>query len=223
MVPVEGCEMMLFEQVKAALIQLLGAQAAGRYAVDGYRGQSRGAEAISGNLRHVTAYYRSGQFDKARSGWLQGPHRHAMTFAVELTLAAAARVDLSVLDDPEATPQARMSALAASLEAAANADSLWDELAGILWNILMDPRNAEPGGLAVAERWVGSLQKDNPAPKGEFVLLSGSMDYTCSGVERPAGEAGVEAASIDVSLETSPPGGTPADAAAGAQTDPSEV
>jgi len=191
----------LMPQVKTALVDLLGSSAAGRYVVEGYQKQTYGAEAISGQLRHVAVYYSGGQFDKARSGWMQGPFRHAMSFRVELVLAAAARMDLAILDDPGATAQARQSALAASFEAAAAADTLWDELAGLIWMSLMDPRNAYLGGLAIAERWIGSIQKDNPSPRGEFVLLSGSMEYTCSGIETPSGESGVAMQAIDVSLE----------------------
>jgi len=184
--------------IRTAILSVLDAAAAGRFTVEGFQRQSHAAEELT--LRHVTVFYRQGQFDKSRSGWVQGPFRHNMTFSVELALAAPARMDLTIINDDTATPQTRMSALAASIEAAANADALWDELAGIIWDILIDPRNLSLG-LPISDRWIPSIRKENPAPRGEFVLLTGSMDYTCEGVETPSGETGIAGAGIDLTQD----------------------
>ena len=186
---------MAFRTIRDAIIATLSSQAAGRFSLDTYQRQSHAAEALVGANRHVSVFYRSGAFEKARSGWLQGPFKHAMTFAVELLLAAPASMDLQVITDPAATPQQLMSALAASQEAADAANLSWDELAEIVWGILIDARNASLGltTVGVEDRWISNVRKENPAPMGEYVLLSGSMDFTCTAVERAAGAVGVPA------------------------------
>lgn len=202
--------------VKQAILALLASQAAGRFSVEGFQRQSHAAEELI--LRHVTVFYRSGTFDKGRSGWLQGPFRHTMTFSIELQLAAPAKADLAALEDEHATAQALMSALAAVTSAAANADALWDELAGIIWGILIDPRNGDTlGGVTIDDRWLPTIRKEAPSRTGELVLLTGAMDYTCTVVETADGEAGVPAGpnAIDTTLqETADPSGAPLDPAA---------
>ena len=190
--------------VKSAILALLAANSGAHFTVEGYQRQSHAAEEIAGQLRHVTVYYRSGAFDKAKSGWVAGPFKHAMTFAVELVLAAASTTDLSALTSPSASAQARMTALSASLTAAANADALWDELSGLVWNILVDPVNMQLGltSPVIADRWISNIQKSSPPPQGEFVLISGTMDYTCTVVEQVVGATPVTAGAnaIDVTL-----------------------
>jgi hypothetical protein len=194
---------MTFEVIRDALKTTLTASASGRFNVDTFQRQSHAADELVGSNRHVSVFYRSGSFDKGRSAWLQGPFRHGMTFAVDLLLAAPAKMDLTVLKDPNATPQELMSALAALQEAGDVANLSWDELADIVWNILMDPRNSDLGLPAgtISDRWIANVQKESPAPMGEYVLLSGTMDFTCNAVETPAGEVGVAAAGgVDISL-----------------------
>ena len=208
--------------IREALLSLLEANASGRFSVEGFQRQSHDAESLLGNLRHVTVFYRSGQLDKARSGWLQGPFRHAMTFQVELKLAAQASADLRILMDPNATPQAFASALAASDSAAHQADILWDELSGILFGILLDPRNSQTlGGVQISDRWISNINKESPPPVGEYVLLTGTMDYTCTVTESVAGEVGTPAGAgaVDVSLSVTsdPTGASPDPAKAGAK------
>lgn len=195
---------MAFRTLKAALETLLDANANGLYSVEGFQRQSHDAEGLVGYGRHVTVFYRQGQFDKARSGWLQGPFKHAVTYQVELKLAAPAHADLTALDPRvPATPQERMSALAAMAPAAKVADDQWDELADLIWNILIAPANADTlGGVNIEDRWIANVQKEMPAPLGEYVLLAGTMDYTCTVIETPPGDSGIPAAAnaIDTTL-----------------------
>jgi hypothetical protein len=211
--------------IRNGLLALLAANSAGRFSVEGFQRQSHAADELEGNLRHVTVFYRGGQFDKSKSGWVAGPFKHAMTFQVELTLAAKATADLSALSDPNATAQQLMSALAASISASAQADTLWDELAGIIWGILMAPANVDAmGGVTIEDRWVANIQKENPPPQGEMVILSGTMDYTCTVVETVIGDAGVPAGAnaVDTTLQgTADLSGAPLDPAAqGAKSTP---
>ena len=202
--------------VREALKSILGAAAGGRYTVEGFQRQAHGAEEIVGNLRHVTVFYRQGAFDRSRSGWLQGPFQHGMTFAVQLQLAAPAKIDVASIENAQSA-QEFMSALGGMEEAAANADALWDELSGIVYGILMSPLNMIPG---TADRWISSIQKDNPAPRGEYVLLTGTMDYTCTGPETVTGAVGVaptEGVDIDLQATADITGATVDPAKAGAK------
>jgi hypothetical protein len=197
--------MMAFRTVKSALETLLDSSAAGRYSVEGFHRQSHSAEEILSEKRHVSVFYRQGSFEKTRSGMYQGPFKHAAVFPIELKLAAPALADLTVLDPRvQATSQQRMSALSAMISAAKNADDLWDEVMDIVWNILMAPSNSDfIGGINIEDRWIGSAQKENPSPLGEYVILTGTMEYGCTINELPAGDVGVPAGTgaVDVAID----------------------
>jgi hypothetical protein len=210
---------MAFRTIKAALETTLVANAAARFSFEGFQRQSHTASELTGTNRHVSVYYRQGQFEKGRSGMWAGPFHHAMTFAVELVLAAPASMDLRVIDDPNASPQALMSALAASQEAAKVADQQWDELADIVWQILMDARNESLGltTMVIEDRWISNVQKAEIAKMGEYVLLTGTMDYTCNAVESVTGETALPGSllAVDSTLtETTDLTGAPLDPAA---------
>jgi hypothetical protein len=212
---------MAFEVVRDALTTTLKANTASRFSTDTFQRQSHGAEELVGNNRHVSVYYRSGQFEKGRSGMWAGPFKHSSTFAVELLLAAPSKADLNVLNPQniaDATPQQLMSALAAMQEAGEVANLAWDELARIVWQILMEPVNENLGltGRVIEDRWISNISKEAPSPMGEYVLLGGTMDYTCTIVETVAGEIAVPGSlkAVDSTLtETIDLSGTPADPA----------
>jgi hypothetical protein len=210
---------MAFELVRDALAATLAANAVDRFSVDTFQRQSHAAEELVGKHRHVSVYYRQGNFEKGRSGWLQGPFKHAVTLSVELLLAAPASMDLNIMNDKTATPTQLMSALAASREAAEVANLAWDELARMLWQILISPLNDSLGltTMVIEDRWISNVQKEHPAPMGEYVLLSGTMDYTCTIVETAVGDLGVPAGAgaFDTTLqETTDLTGAPLDPAA---------
>jgi hypothetical protein len=48
----------------------------------------------------------------------------------------------------------------------------------------------------VSNRWIDRIQKDIPAPNGEYVILTGSMDLTVRAVEDVKGEEGFGIAEI---------------------------
>jgi hypothetical protein len=198
--------MMLFRTVKQALETTLMSNANGQFTVEGYQRQSHAAEEILGTLRHVSVFYSRGAFDKARSGWLSGPWKHAMTFTVQLELSAQASMDLSVLNpNVTATGAQRMAALAASQTAGIVADEYWDQLAEIVWQILINPVNQQLGltpPIGISDRWIDNISKEHPAPVGEYVILTGTMDYSCLGSETTAGVIGTPAGknAIDVTL-----------------------
>lgn len=193
---------MNFRVVNQAIIDTLGLSANGLFRVVGYRGQGKAAEEVKGNLRTVQSYFAQGDFPKS-AGRQTGPTQHNMTFAIGLTVSAPATCNLSVINNPGASSGQIASALSAMSEASHNADILLDELYELVYQILMDGRNFDlnlPVG-TMSNRWVGSLQKDDPNPRGDLVVLTGTLTYTCNTVESPAGATGAIANSVSTVLD----------------------
>lgn len=183
--------MMNFRVVSAAIISVLGAVAAGNFKVVGYRTQKVDAEELRGNNRRVQCYYDSGDFPKSK-GRNTGPTQHEMTFNLDLSVSAAAKVDLSVIHNPAATTGQIATALAAMQDAAYLADIQMDELIEFVYQTMMDPTNYDLGlGKGVmSSRWVGSARKDDPQPMGSLMVLTARVQYTCQTVEAITGETG---------------------------------
>jgi hypothetical protein len=195
---------MRFRDVKETLVNHLGAEAAGRYRTIGYQDGETAAEEVLNNGRAVQVYYREGSFPKA-GGSLSGPVVHDITFRLEMTVARAAEGDLTTLDDPSASDAARAVALATYQESCAMADESLDELADIIYQVVMDARFIDLGqtGSPVANRWIDRFEKANPITRAEFVILTGYFELTCRVDEAVTGDAGTEADDrpVDVTLE----------------------
>lgn len=183
---------MNFRVITSALTSLLGDSATGRYRVIGHQQQSQNAEEIKDNLRRVQCYYSNGSFPKS-SGRLTGNTQHQLTFNIDLSVASAAKADLSVINNPASTELQIAAALAAMKNAESQADLQFDELAEIVYQILMDGRNFDLGlGKGViSNRWIESIQKDDTQPYGNLVTLTGRLLYTCQTSESITGDAGV--------------------------------
>lgn len=189
--------MMNFRVISEALTSVLGAAAGGRFAVMGYRRQGSDAAEFRGTGRRVQAYYASGDFPKS-SGRLTGDTQHMLTYHVDLSVSAAATMDLDAINNPNATPSQIAAIMAAGLDANFRADQSFDDLLELVYQILMDGRNFDlglPTG-TVSSRWVGSIQKDDPQPRGALVMLTGRLQYTCQTAEVITGETGVPCQSI---------------------------
>lgn len=172
--------MMNFRTIKDGLITLLGNEAAGRFIVLGYQKQSQRAEELLNNKRNVQVYYARGEFPKSKAS-TNGPIQHDMTFNIDCMVSKSAEVDLTPLENPAATPLQKATALAASRSASQLADDSMDELFEIIDQIIMDARNIDLGlDFKIASRWIGRMDKDSPLPNGEYVVLTGIMQLTCS-------------------------------------------
>ena len=181
--------MMFFRQVAQSLTTILGSAESGRYQTVGFQRQSKSAEEMDGVKRFVQVYYQSSSYPK-EGGRLNGPTQNDMTIQVLLTVSEQATADLSVLEGPESSPAAVASALSASQEASYNANESMDELAEIVYQILMDADNLELG-LSIGEvsnRWVESFNKDEPLSKGQYVVITGSYTLTCRVAEEITGD-----------------------------------
>lgn len=184
--------MMNFRIITKAIIDLLGGAAAGRFLVAGYRVQAEGAETFKGNKRTVQVYYSNGNFSKS-AGRQNGSPQHRMTFAIGLTVSAPSKVDLNLINNPASTSDAIMLAMSSMQNAAQIADESFDELANIVYQILMDLQNFDLN-LSIgtmSDRWIDSIEKDAPQPQGSLVTLTGTLQYTCNTCEDIVGEVGV--------------------------------
>ncbi|MCP4745037.1 MAG: hypothetical protein GY874_02695 [Desulfobacteraceae bacterium] len=182
--------MMNFRVIKHSLInKVLGPAAAGRFHTVGYQRQSSAAQQNIGNERSVQVFYAAGEFSRS-AGRINGAKQHEAVFRIEMTVGAAARVNLSAINDPSAKPAQIAAALANYHNASSLADNALDELIDIIYGIVMDARNVDLGlakGI-LSERRINQVQKDDPLPRGEYVVLTGAMNLSCRCVEQPCGE-----------------------------------
>lgn len=184
---------MQFRTIKANLEAILVAAAPGLYRVVGYQEQASSAEEFLGTDRRVMVVYNSGDFPKDKAG-MTGQTYHDIRFGLELVVSAKAKVDLSVLNNPGSTGPQRAAALAAREAAGKIADDAMDEFLDIVYQVLMDAENLEIGTggppFTVFNRWAEDMQKGEPLPLGEMVVLPASIGFTCSTEEDITGVTG---------------------------------
>ena len=142
--------------------------------------------------RSVQVYFFRGEFPKGK-GSTTGPVMHDLTFNLELAVSKAAEGNLTPILDPGASGPELKAALESFKEASGLANESLDELADVVFNIIMDARNIDLGhDSVVADRWVPNIQKDQPIPRGDLVVLTGTMAVTCGIDEQLDGDPGVE-------------------------------
>jgi hypothetical protein len=182
---------MNFRTIKAAIVSVLGAGAAGKYRVIGYQEESMAAEESIDTLRSVQVFYSDGDFPKS-SGGLSWDVMHDITFSLRLTVAKAAKVDLAVLQNPSSTQLQYATALAALQKAGSLADDSMDEMIDDIYQTIMDARQIDLGLAvdAVTDRWIESARKNDPIPRGQYAVITGSMELTCSSDEEVLGDTG---------------------------------
>ncbi len=194
--------MMMFRTVKAAIIQLLGDEAAGLFSVIGYRGQSHAASEIKDKSRTVQVYYSEGQFPR-NAGRMASGKIHDLTIDLDLSASAAAKGDVSALTSPDSTAQAKALALSELRSAADVADTSIDELIEAVYQIMMDARNIDLGlSGEVASRWIETIRKDTALEHGDLVVKTASMKFTCRVCETVRGDLGYQPATVTISADT---------------------
>lgn len=167
---------MNFRTIKTNVVEILFNNSKNCFQVIGHQRQAKSADEVINNNRLVQVFYSFGDFPKS-AGRQRGPVQHDATYRIELTVSSPAKVDLSVLNNPNSSDAELDASLISSQEASSIADDLIDELYDLVYQILMDPTNADMGmdkGL-VSSRWIDQFQKDDPLDKGELVVLTGSM------------------------------------------------
>lgn len=194
--------MMEYRTAKNALVTMLGDQANGRFRVIGYQRQSKGADELTNFNRLVQVHYTDGDFPKS-AGRRVSAKTHDANFDIDLSASAAAQCDLSVLESDTSTPQQKAAALLAVREAAEIADNSIDELIDAVWNILNDARNQNLGLPIgdIASRWTPKIQKDTMLERGDLVVKTAKIQYTCRLSETCLGDIGVIPASSIIDTE----------------------
>jgi hypothetical protein len=182
--------MMMFREVKSALVNILGDAAAERFIVIGYQRQSKASSEIKNNNRLVQVYYSDGNF--ARGQRNKGPHTHDLSFNIDVS--ASAKGDLSVLDSPTATQYQKAVAIASIKFASEEADTLIDELIEYVYQIIMDARNYDLGMSVgdVTSRWIERIQKDTIIERGDLVVKTANLKFICKVQEIVIGDIGNE-------------------------------
>lgn len=194
--------MMNFRTAKQNLVGLLGDAAAARFVVIGAQRTSEAAENVLDNSRTVQVFYASGEFPRS-SGRSRGNVQHDVSFNIELTAAKACEVDLTAINDPSATAQEIANAIAEFQGAAELVDDSMDELIDLVYQILMDATVYDIGftkGL-VSNRWVTNVKKNNPLPRGEYVILTASMVFEFRLAEEIVGAIAVPAGEFDANID----------------------
>ena len=193
---------MKFRQVKANIIEILGSNSQGCFRTVGHQSQTKDAKQSVGNDNLVTVFANNGDFPET-SAARTGNTQHEVKFRIELTVAAKAQGDLSILSDADAMAAERAQALANFKEAGEVADDQFDKLVDNVYQILMDASN-EPLGFPVgtiANRWVGGWQKDQTVPQGELVVLTGAIFLTARMEETVLGVSSVAGTDIDTTID----------------------
>jgi len=193
---------MNFRTIKASLISILANAEAGRYRTIGYQRQGQAGSENTGNNRSVQVFYNQGEFPES-AGSRNGPVMHGITFAVQMTVAMPAKADLSVINNPASTLPQVAAAINAMQEGQQLADNSLDELIDIIYQVLMDAENIDIGLDIgdVSNRWVDNVQKDQPMQRGEFVVITGSMQFTCACSETVTGDSGTAGSAVDTEIQ----------------------
>lgn len=183
--------MMMFRVVKNAIAEILADQAEARFQVIGYQRQSKASTEMTGNNRMVQVYYAEGDFPK-NAGRMRGSKTHDITINIDMSASAPAKGNLSIIDSPTTTAVEKAIAIAAIKEAAEEADTQIDELIDAVYNIMYDARNEDLGlGVGeIASRWISSIQKDTLLERGDLVVKTANMKYTCRVQETALGDTG---------------------------------
>jgi len=191
---------MQFQTVRDAIENTLNTDAAGRYQVIGHQVQGSSAEERA--VPTVAVFYGSGEFPQS-GGSIADANKHDATFRLEFTATAPSKGDLATLQNDAATPAELAAALATFQNAAWEVDRVVDQLFSDVYGVIMSALN-ETFGLAigaVSSRWIGQISKDNPVPKGEVVMLTGSAVLTCTMEEQVLGEVGTPANEFDTVVD----------------------
>lgn len=212
---------MEFRTVKTAVVNLLGSAAAGRYRVVGYKPRAMAPEEANDSLRTVQVFYADGKFPRSGGGSL-GPVAHDVTLKIDLAVACAAKGDLSVLENPAATAVQLAAALDTFQESAETADDTMDALIDAIFNILMSGENLDLGiaDADISNRWINAINKEEPSPRGEYVMINAAMDLSFRVAEILDGDTGTTAdpvlGAVYTDVETNMPDSASADDATAA-------
>lgn len=180
---------MQYRIVKEALTDLLDAYSLGQFSVIGRQRQNKAAETVRDAL--VQVYFTEGQFPK-NAGRMRGDKTHEISIDIDLTVSGSAKGNVSILNSETASDIQKAQALAAVKEASEVVDTKIDNLIHAVFNIVMDARNEDlgltPG--TIASRWLERIQKDTLLERGDLLVKTANLRYTCRVMESVQGDLG---------------------------------
>jgi hypothetical protein len=185
-------------ELKKSIEALLESNARGRYAVIGAKRKSEAADIFA--APQVSVFYADGSFDKRKSG-VNSPYHHDAAFNIHILVAAKAKVNLAVLQNPAATPDQLAAALAESDNAAIAVDEKMEQIIDTLFDIIMSPVNADLGTDCNPGRWITQIKKHNQEPVGAIVTAVASMTLAAQAEEEVSGEEGTPGGGIDTMID----------------------
>jgi hypothetical protein len=193
--------------VKAALAALLENAADGRYQVAGIAKRKLDAYKVLA-MPLVTVYYNNGDFPEANSS-VNGPYQHTATLRIDIVTAAEAEMDLTPVING-GPPELIAAALAAKTDAETVADSRSDEIAAVLFDLIMRPQNRNLGLDYNPGRWITAYNKGKPQSSGAIVILAGYFTLSIQTPESTAEEEGKPGGIIrhDAGITSDPAGTT---------------
>lgn len=169
---------MKFIDLKSKIENILVTSASGNFTLVGYQKEAVGASNVIGNNRLVQVFNQSGSFD----GGYNASQQHDVTVKVVLTVSAANKADLTVLDNDNASTAAKQSALAAMRLSESICDAEFDNLLMYIWQIISDAQNHhlletdndnKPANLKI-KNWT----KDEPIRNTFLTTLTGNLEIT---------------------------------------------
>ena len=176
-------------KLKASIETFLTQYADSKYIVLSPQNRKSDAQNIF-DMPQVTVFYSEGSFDKSKSS-INSPYHHDCNFNIWVAVAAKSTVNLSVLQNPNATTAQYAAALADAGNASQITDEKADKLLGFLFDIIMRPENRKLGTDYITNRWITRISKNQPASMGAIVTITASISLTASCVEEVGSEEGI--------------------------------
>ena len=170
-----------FIEVAQAVADLLTTNANGEFLVVDHEPFPSNVKDYTGKNRTVRVWYSGGKFDNHT----RNRYDHEFELNIEMCVTAEAESDLTTLMDSNATQAQLAAAMASMRPSAAIVNRQFDELLGMVMDILGDPAN----------QWLGiekyrvkgmdfqDVRKDRLLPFGEYAILTGVLALGITVVE----------------------------------------
>ncbi len=171
-----------FIEVSQAAANLLSAASNGEFRVIDHEQFPGDVKDFTGKGRTVRVFYTGGKF----SNHTRNRYDHDFELSIEMCVTAKAESDLSTLMDPDATQLELAAAMASMRPSAGIVEKQFNELLGLVMDILGDPAN----------QWFGlekyrvkgndfiEVKKERLLPFGEYAVLTGVLVLGITVVEK---------------------------------------
>jgi hypothetical protein len=171
-----------FRAASHAVAQLLKDGANGEFVVIDHEPFPGDAKDYIGKNRTVRVFYSGGKFDNHA----RNRYDHEFEVSVEMCVTAEAETDLTTLMDESASQIELAAAMASMRTSAAIADEQFDELLGLVMDILGDPANQwlQLEKYRIKGNDFIEVKKDRLLPFGEYAVITGVLVLGITVVEK---------------------------------------